>query len=155
MKLLYCIVYILSIGTVASLLGRLYPRKWFRENKFPFKSFKWEKDGQIYRKINIHKWKTKVPDMSVIINKFIPGFMPVKRLNDATSKEKLQILAKESCVSEFSHCLCIIAGFYCLKIWKKIGGVIMAILNTLWHLQFVLIQRYNRPRLLKSISRMQ
>ena len=78
MEFLYCILYLATSGIVIFLLGRIYPRSWFCENRFPYKSRKWESDGQVYRKIGIHKWMTKLPDASVLISKIIPGFMPKK-----------------------------------------------------------------------------
>ncbi|MBR1955551.1 MAG: hypothetical protein IKA29_06500 [Clostridia bacterium] len=152
MEFLYCILYLATAGVVIFLLGRIYPRSWFCENRFPYKSHKWESDGQVYRKIGIHKWKTKLPDASVIINKIVPGFMPKKRL-DSTGKEKIQTLVKESCVAEFNHFLGAVSGIVCVRIWKKYGFII-TIANAIWHVPFILIQRYNRPRLLKTLARM-
>ena len=152
MEFLYCVLYLMACGIIIFLLGRIYPRSWFCENHFPYKSYKWESDGQVYRKIGIHKWKTKLPDASVIINKIVPGFMPKKRL-DSTGKEKIQTLVKESCVAEFNHFLGAVSGIVCVRIWKKYGFII-TIANSLWHIPFILIQRYNRPRLLKTLARM-
>ena len=67
MKFLYCILYLIISGVIIFLIGRIYPRKWINENKFPFKSFKFEKEGKFYNKLRINKWKTKLPDASVII----------------------------------------------------------------------------------------
>lgn len=152
MEFLYCVLYLMACGVIIFLLGRIYPRSWFCENRFPYKSHKWESDGQVYRKIGIHKWKTKLPDASVIINKIVPGFMPKKRL-DSTGKEKIQTLVKESCVAEFNHFLGAVSGIVCVRIWKKYGFII-TIVNAICHMPFILIQRYNRPRLLKTLARM-
>lgn len=152
MEFLYCVLYFIISGVVIFFLGRIYPRSWFCENRFPYKSRKWEQDGQVYRKIGIHKWKTKWPDASVIINKILPGFMPKKRL-DATTKDKIQTLVKESCVAEYNHIWGLVSGIAYMRIWKKYG-FILTIGNTLWHIPPILIQRYNRPRLLKSLARM-
>ena len=47
--------YLLCISIAVFILGRLYPRKWLRTDAFPFKSFKFEKNGTIYNKIKIMK----------------------------------------------------------------------------------------------------
>ena len=74
--------YLLCISIAVFILGRLYPRKWLRTDAFPFKSSKLEKNGTIYNKIKIMKWKTKLPDASLIITKILPRFMPKKRLEN-------------------------------------------------------------------------
>ncbi len=152
MDFLYCILYLMVSGLTIFFIGRVFPRKWIHESSFPFKSYKWENDGQIYRKIGVHKWKTKLPDASVLIHKIAPWFMPKKRL-DAKTKDKMKTLVKESCVAEFNHFMAAVLGLYCMKIWRKTGGIILSICNFICHMPFVLIQRYNRPRLVKSISR--
>ena len=50
-------------------------------------------------------------------------------------------------MAECIHLLLPLAGLYCLRLWPGAGGVIVALLYFLGNLPFVLIQRYNRPRL--------
>lgn len=151
MKLLCCIIYIITSSLIVFFIGRIYPRKLIYEKKFPFKSFKFENYGKIYEKLKIKKWKDKLPDASVIINKIVPGFMPKKRL-DEFSKDKIQTLIKESCIAEINHFIVSILGLYCIRIWKKSGGLIISILYIIFNIPFILIQRYNRPRLLKMLD---
>ena len=61
-----CICYLAIIGIAAFLLGRILPQKWFRYDRFPWRMWKLERGGAIYRKIRIHKWKETFPDMSRI-----------------------------------------------------------------------------------------
>ena len=143
MEFLYCIIYLAIMSLTVFIIGRIYPRKWIKENKFPFKSFRFEKNGKIYEKIKIKKWKTKLPDASLLLHKF----MPKKRL-ETKSMDKVKILIKETCVAETTHSVAGILGFVCVLIWKKYGGWILSIVFFLINIPFVLIQRYNRPRLL-------
>ena len=71
--------------------------------------------------------------------------MPKKRL-DKNPKEKIKVLIKESCVAEMTHAVSAIVGWICVKIWSKYGFY-MSVLWTCFNLPFILIQRYNRPRL--------
>ena len=76
--MLNCGIYLAVTGILSFFLGRcLRPerRDW---NRFPYLLYACEKDGTIYRKIGIHHWQNKVPDMS----KIFPGMMPPKRLVD-------------------------------------------------------------------------
>jgi len=149
-SLINCVIYIIVSGLVIFILGRLFPRKWIKESKFPFKAFKIENNGKLYDKINIRKWKTKLPDASLIITKFIPNFMPKKRIdNKYKSKDNTKILIKETCIAEINHFLAGITGLYCIKIWNGTGGLVVSLLYLLWNMPFILIQRYNRPRLVK------
>lgn len=147
MRFLKTIRYILYTSIILFLLGRLFPRKWIFENKFPFKSFKFERNGRIYNKIHIMKWKTKLPDASLIITKLLPKFMPKKRLD---AESKFSILIKETCIAEATHVLAAILGFGCVFIWEGVGGWIMSLLFLLFNLPFVIIQRFNRPRLIAA-----
>lgn len=148
MEFIYCVLYLIISGIIVFFIGRIVPRKWIFENKFPFKSFKFEKNGKIYEKLKVQKWKTKLPDASVIINKIVPGFMPIKRMK-IKSKEYIKILEKESCIAEINHVIVSVLGLLCMRIWKKTGGKIISIAYILFNIPFIIIQRYNRPRLNK------
>ena len=154
MKFLYCILYLIVSGIVIFLIGRIFPRKWIKYNKFPFKSFKLENNGIIYNKLKIKKWKTKLPDASVIICKFIPKFMPIKRIK-TNKKEEIEVLVKETCVAESTHFIAALTGFFCVRIWKSLGGWIISFIYLIWNYLFIMIQRYNRPRLINTIKRIE
>lgn len=151
MSLINCLLYIVISGVLVFFIGRVFPRKLIKENAFPFKSFSFEKEGKIYDKIKIKSWKTKLPDASVIITKILPNFMPVKRIK-TNSKENIEILVKESCVAESTHVFAALLSLYCIKIAKKIGMYISLIYIFL-NVPFILIQRYNRPRLKKLLKK--
>lgn len=145
--MIYAILYLLSIGILSFLLGRLYPRAWLHEHRFPFKSFAFEKNGKIYHKLKIMEWKTKLPDMSMIMSKLIPGFMPKKRLEEINN---LPTLIKETCIAEGTHFWVSVFGFGCVFIWKGIGGWILSLLFLMINLPFIIMQRFNRPRLITA-----
>ena len=153
MSLLNCILYIVISGIIIFFIGRFFPRKWIKEDRFPFKSFKWEKAGKIYERLKIKKWKTKLPDASLIIGRFFPKFLPKKRIEGA-KKEKVSVLIKESCIAESTHFFSAIIGLYCAKLWRFWGAIISALWLT-WNTLFILIQRYNRPRLIATQNKFQ
>lgn len=147
MRFLKTIRYILCVSIAVFILGRVFPRKWIFEDRFPFKSFEFEKGGRIYNKIGIMKWKTKLPDASVAITKILPKFMPRKRLDQSN---QIPILIKETCIAEATHALVAILGFGCVFIWNGIGGWIVSIAFLLLNIPFIIIQRFNRPRLIRA-----
>ncbi len=146
MRFLKSILFQICMGIVVFFIGRLIPRKWIREDKFPFKSYRFEKNGEIYHKIKIMQWKTKLPDASLIISKFLPKFLPAKRLEN---QEKIPVLIKETCIAEATHTAAGILGFVCIPIWGGIGSWLAAILFSLYNVPYVLMQRFNRPRLIR------
>ena len=147
MRFLRSVLFHLCMGLVVFLIGRLLPRRWIREDKFPYKSFRFEKNGEIYHKIKIMQWKTKLPDASLIISKFLPKFLPAKRLEN---QEKIPVLIKETCVAEATHSVAAILGFIPVFIWGGVGAWLSAILFFAYNLPYVLMQRFNRPRLIRA-----
>ena len=136
-----CVLYFAVLGIASFFLGRLLPKSWFRADCFPYRCYDFEK--QLYQKLRVREWQDKVPDMSRIL----PMFMPPKRLTKGY-QQRLPLMIQETCVAEFIHGTLILAGFACLKIWPGIGGEIMTTAYILLgNLPFIIIQRYNRPRL--------
>ena len=93
------------------------------------------------------EWKTKLPDASLIITKVLPKFMPRKRLDN---ENDVPTLINETCIAEATHVIASILGFGCVFIWKGAGGWIMSILFLLFNIPFIIMQRFNRPRLITA-----
>lgn len=148
MGFLQCFAYLAGVGTLSFFIGRILPGKWFRSEAFPYRCYEWEK--KFYQCLRIRKWHNKLPDMS----RLFPRLMPEKRLRE-DYPEKLPVLIRETCIAELIHVLLCIAGFVCVRIWKGKGGWIMSILFCLGNLPFIMIQRYNRPRLERIYMRCQ
>lgn len=149
MRFLYTFLYILVISILIFLVGRIYPRKYIYEDRFPFKSFSFEKEGAVYNRLNILKWKTKLPDASMILGRLFPRMIPKKRIEDS---RKVPVLIKETCVAEMTHVVAAILGFGCVWLWEGVGGWIMAIAFLLFNLPYVIMQRFNRPRLKRAVE---
>lgn len=152
MDWLYSAIIILGSGLLVFILGRIFPRSWINPYNFYFKAWKWEKEGKIYEKIKIKKWKTKWPDFSNIITKIFPKFMPKKRL-DVSAVQKLPILIKESCVAETTHTICFVLGFIPIAIWPGVASAVLSLLWALTHIPPIIIQRYNRPRFKEMLNK--
>ena len=116
-----CALYLAALGVAAHPLGQALPRKWFCAEKAPWRSAPWEKGGRIYLKLGIRKWKDHLPDMSRL--------MPDMVRKDLGSDPA--VLVQETCVAECVH-------------WA-----LTLVYNVLGNVSFIVIQRYNRPRLQK------
>lgn len=150
-RVLTCIGYLAGISLLAFFVGRMLPYRWFSYDKFPFRSFNFEKEGKIYLKLKIKQWQNKVPDMS----KILPGLIPPKKLLD-TSPQSLMVMIKETCIAECIHCLFAVFGLAGIWICPNVWGVLIVLVYiVLGHIPFILIQRYNRPRFVKLLVRAQ
>ena len=149
MGFLHCVRYLICLGIGVFLLGRVLPKQGFHWDQFPFLSFAWEQEGRIYERLHIRQWQNLVPDMSRIF----PSLMPSKQLSH-NSLAQLPEMLRETCVAEFTHFLLCLAGFCCVQIWPE-GGRSVALLFLLGNLPYILIQRYNRPRLVRLLRKFQ
>jgi glycosyl-4,4'-diaponeurosporenoate acyltransferase len=112
------------------------------------KLLSFEKDGSWFRKyLKIDKWKDRVPELGGI---FGDGFQ--KRSIDLGTKDQLQLFIRETRRAELAH-------------WVMTSGWIITIaFNPLWAIVFnlifahivnfpcLIIQRYNRARLIKVLE---
>ena len=143
-----CILYFAFIGAFSFVLGRLLPKRLFDWERPPFRLFAWEREGAAYNVLGVRRWKEKLPDMSRIF----PKLMPSKRLPRDMTPENLELMIRETCVAEWIHGLLCIAGFGCVFIWKRWGWVI-SVVYFLCNVPFIIIQRYNRPKLIRILQR--
>lgn len=139
---------VVIMGQMAFYLGESLPRKYFNAHAFPYLPFRWENGGMIYRKLKVHLWKDRVPDMS----KHMRGMFR-KKIGPLRDEEHLSGLVVEMCVAEFVHFMLVLASPVYLLFIDGAGGVIAMIVNALGNLPFILIQRYNRPRIMALSER--
>lgn len=143
-EFLYCIIYFMATGFLGFILGRLLPKSWFLYDGFPYRCAKFERGGALYDKMNIHKWQTKLPDMS----RLVPWAMPAKNLKTCNSSRLLTMI-QETCIAEFIHWMLCITGLGSFFILQNPFCVLLYLIYVLvFNIPFIIIQRYNRPRLL-------
>lgn len=136
------------VGAISFFIGQSLPRKNFDYKVFPYHPFRWENGGRIYLKLRIQYWKDKLPDMSRYITSMFR-----KKLTVMRSPEYLEDLIKETCVAELVHWgLIFISPIYMVLLDGALGAV-GAALFAVGNVPFVLIQRYNRPRLVQLMLR--
>lgn len=110
-----------------------YRAKWFQVRPA---------EQKLYKKLRVKKWKGKLPT-------YAPGtFDPHLHSWDE--------IAQASCQAELVHELIIPFSFLPLLAAIPFGAlpvfVITSLLSALFDAMFVIIQRYNRPRILKLIN---
>lgn len=144
-----CVGYLVTIGVLFYFVGEGLPREHFDAERAPFRCMAWERGGAVYEGLAIRRWKDRLPDMSRVMPEMLP-----KRLGKNTEEEQVERLIQETCVAELIHVLLILAGFGCLLIWQGTGVVIVLLLWIAGNIPYVLIQRYNRPRLQRLARRL-
>lgn len=146
---LKCFIYLTSVGMLAFFAGRFIPKSWINPDIFPYKTCRFENDGRFYEQFGVRKWQTKVLDMS----KIFPKIIPQKKIN-GDLQDSLPLMIKETCIAELIHWILFIPVLYCLSLWEGLGGVIIVTLYELFNIPYIMIQRYNRPRLINTLKRM-
>ena len=148
MGFLYSLSYMTFLGILCFPFGRFLAKIPLSSARFPFRICSFEQEGKLYEKLGIRFWQNKAPDIS----KLIPGIVPRKELVRRPNAQMLQSMINETCVAELTHVLLCLAGLGILKIWPGVGGVILYLAYlALGNIPFILIQRYNRPRLIRLL----
>lgn len=134
-----------TVGILSHLVGESLPRKYFHYDSWPYKSFSWEKDGGFYSQtLDIRRWRKYLPDKSKAVKS-----MYKKSLGVNFGEAHVERLIQETCVAEFVHLLLIFSSPLLLVFMEGKGAIICAIAFAVGNVPFIMIQRYNRPKLVK------
>ncbi len=122
------------MGNVSKLFNINYKQKWFSEHKF-------EKD--IYKFFQVKKWKNKALTYN-------PELFSLKN-------HSLEEIANTMSKAETDHWINVIISISTILfsiLWGELWiFLITAIAAIIFDSQFILIQRYNRPRVVKLINK--
>ncbi len=148
MAILYCLIYLAGIGVLSFFIGRLMAECVFDYKKRIFAVSEFEIN--FYSNINIKHWQNKLPDMSRIA----PHIMPAKSMK-CDYRSNISKMINETCVAEIIHFALCVLGFGCAFIWHGAWGIIASALYCICNIPFIMIQRYNRPRLIRLANVME
>ena len=127
----------LLVGTLFNAVMK--NRADYSKNRYQVRA--WEK--KLYDKLKVKKWKNKMPTYD----------------NDAfdASKHSWDEIAQASCQSELVHETNVVLSFVPIVFSVWFGSlavfIITSVCGALFDLMFVIIQRYNRPRILKMVNK--
>lgn len=153
--LLNLISFVLTVGIIgilAHILGEKLPRARFDPEKFPYAPYAWEKEGKAYEKLCIAKWKDVLPDKSKFA--FAQNKTVRKSVGRDASAAHFELLARETCVAEAVHWALLVISPVLLITMTGWMSIAAAVLYGLSNIPFIMIQRYNRPRLVRLYKRM-
>ena len=127
----------LSVGYIidAKFHNRMdYTRKWFRQKSF---------EPELYKRIRVKKWKKRLPT-------FHPETFQLEK-NSAAD------IIQATCQSEIVHEVIMVLSFVPVLLSVWLGSVeiflITSVISFLFDGTFVILQRYNRPRLMRLIKK--
>ncbi len=150
MKIVYAVIYTAVLAVASHYVGQSLPRRWFHPDRFPFKAWSWEQNGNIYKHLGIQRWKDLVPDMSKILPDMIP-----KKVNLRETSADAMVLVQETCVAEVIHAALMALAIGIVILCPNGWGVAIALFDSLLlNLPYILIQRYNRPKLLRVAEKL-
>ena len=138
------------IGIPTFYIGESLPRSMYDPERFPFRCYAWEKNGLVYEKFGIRWRKTHTLDMSRMMGRAFP-----KQHTMSRDPAHLRRLVLEMCNAELIHWAltllspvfaCLIEGWY---------GVAISCGYALSNLSHVMVQRYNRPRIMMILKRIE
>lgn len=123
----------------------LLPVSLFHERMWLYRIRSWERNGSFYAKFfRIDLWKDRLPDGA---SWFSQGF--AKKGLAQQDSNYLDRFVKETCRGELAHWFVIIVAplFFLFNPWY--AGIIMIFYAFLANLPCIMVQRYNRPRLIR------
>ena len=139
-----------AVGISGGISGELPPRRGVHWDRFPYKTCAWEKNGKIYEKMEIRKWKDWVPDKSRW-----GGHEYAKTIRGQNDAENATRLLQETCVAELIHWVLMLATPLVFVFAHGPMAVLVVLLYGFSHIPCIIIQRYNRPRLCALLRRCQ
>ena len=134
---LYHFLMRLAVGTVIDAIMKNkanHHNLWFREKRFENKLYKW---------MRVRKWK-----------KYLPTYSPE---TFDTSQKTVQDIVGASCQAEIVHEVIMALSLLPIALLSILGGaaalIITSVVAMLFDSAFVILQRYNRPKLVRVMGR--
>ena len=147
------VIPVAVIGILAHVIGEALPRRWFDASRFPYRAYAFERNGRFYEALGIRKWKNVLPDKSRIA----PGTYrkAIRGSAQQHSAAHMERLLQVTCVAECVHWALLVISPILLFTMESPAAYVMTPLYGLSNLPYIMIQRYNRPRLAVLSARMQ
>lgn len=124
------------------------PDRFYNYKTGIYKERRWEKSGKFYQAVfKVKRWKKHIPELA----DFIKFIFPKKFIKEFTD-EFLSKYLLESCKAEFVH-WCNIFSSTIFLIYEGLSAfTYMFIIAILLNTPFIIIQRYNRPRIISIMK---
>ena len=143
----------LFVFVVVSVIWTLVPQKLpvrtYDYTRWLYRVRNWEHGGEIYERIfRVKSWKSKLPD----IGDFFKWRFSKRHFISAGSSYARTFLM-ESCKAEFAHWMIILSSPIFLLLGGAVAFVEFFFLSAVINLPYIIIQRYNRPRIIRLLDK--
>lgn len=136
------------ISVIITFLSVLLPKYYYNYKMWLYRERKWEHGGKLYEsKFKVKKWKVCLPELADFIKFIFP-----KKFIKEFSTDYMSKYLMESCRAELTH-WCIIFSTVVFLIFENTETFIyMFFIAFIANIPFIIIQRYNRPRILNIMK---
>ncbi len=135
-------------STLVGLSAHLLPVRVFARDGWWLRLRPAEHDGRLYRRLRINRWKDRLPEAGAL---FAGGFS--KRSVSMRDPAYFERFVVETRRAEATHWWVMGAGPFFL-LWNPPAlGVVMVLYALVANVPCLLVQRYNRGRLLRLLAR--
>ena len=143
-----CIAWTVIQPSIAYLALR-FPPSVLDHRSWLYRTRAWEKGGVIYEELfHVKKWKSLLPDAGTLF----PGAFSKEHIQ-SHDREYLRVWVRESCRAELCHWVAMLPSLL-FFLWNPFYlGVAMVVYAVVFNTIPIVVQRYNRPRLLAIVSR--
>ncbi len=144
----YNIVIFIILSVLSTVISVKMPVSCFNYKKWQFKMRTFEKNGDIYQHFfKVKRWKNHIPELG----DFVKSIFPKKQILKL-SRDYLYRFAAETCRAEFAH-WCIIFSSFIFRFWNDAAmSIFMVLLAIALNFPYIIIQRYNRPRIINILA---
>ncbi|NLJ10946.1 MAG: hypothetical protein GX438_11500 [Treponema sp.] len=134
-----------AVHFASGYLVHLLPESLYRPDHLVFRLYRWEKRGTFYRRwFNINAWKDRLPEAGEFFSLHPFDKSHLSRFD----KDYLSRFMLETCRAELAHLLPFLFYPLCLPWNPWPANLIMFLYVIFANVPFIIIQRYNRARLL-------
>lgn len=138
----------LIISIINTMISIKLPLSIFHCESWLFKARDWEKGGYIYQYyFGVKKWKNLLPELS----DFFSFLFPKKQIK-RYGADYLYRFSLETCRAELAHWCIIISSFAFMQWSSTRVSMLMVFIAVICNLPYIMIQRYNRPRILSILA---
>lgn len=147
--LLANIIIFIFFSVAISYLSVKLPEHIYFYKRWIFRERKWEKAGALYERLfRVRSWKALLPEVSDFFNFSFP-----KKYFTQSNREYMSKYLMESCRSELTHWNIIFSSLLFI-LWCDPSTTLKIIIIAIsLNLPYIIIQRYNRPRIIRLLAK--
>jgi len=134
---------------IVTIISTNLPERYYNYKNWIYKERKWENKGEFYQQVfKVKRWKNHMPEIA----DFIKSAFSKNSIKEFDN-EYIEKYLLESSRAEFAH-WCIIFSSVIFLFYEGIATFIyMLLIAILLDAPFIIIQRYNRPRIIRIMKR--